>query len=164
MKFLVVASPPSIYRIVSVQQRDEFIPTLGYEGLQWVPVNLICRSVRPSLCLSVSLSGQPCHFLEIICVACNFAQCIQPQATGSNIPSGSIICPYVHLSIRLVAHGPCAIFLSVLISSVGVQRRDEFIPTPVSKVPHWGPVEIICLSVRISVSLFLFLFACIYFW
>ena len=38
-----------------VQLCDSFIPTLGYKGPKWVPVELICLSVSMSLCLSVHL-------------------------------------------------------------------------------------------------------------
>ena len=50
-----------------------------------------------------------------------------PQAMGSNPLSGSIIYLSVCPSVRLVVRGPFAVFVFVLISSVGVQRRDEFI-------------------------------------
>ena len=104
--------------------------------------------VRPYLCssvyLSVSLSGHPRQFLEIIRAACNFTHSMQPQSTGSNPLSGSIICPSVHPSGHLQA--VCG-FLFVLIYSVGVQRCDVFIPTLVYKGPQWGPVKIISTSV-----------------
>ena len=54
--------------------------------------------------------------------------------------------PSARLSLRPVIHRPFAIFVFVLISSVGFQRRDAFIP-------HWGPVKIICLSVPLSLCL-----------
>ena len=112
------------------------IPPLGYEGPQRGPVKLICTSIYlsfcPSLRLSISLSSRPRWFLAIIYAACNFLQFIQPQATGSYTLSGSIICSSVFPSVRPVIHGPFAIFLFVLISSVGVQRRDAF-------STHWVP-------------------------
>ena len=73
--------------------------------------------------MSVSLSGRPRRFLEIICVARNCAQRMRPQATSSNPLSDSIICP----SVRPVVRGPFAVFVFVFISSVGVQRRGAFI-------------------------------------
>ena len=50
------------------------------------------------VCLSVSLSGCTRRFLAIIRAARNYTQRMQPQATGSNTPSGSIVCLYVRLS------------------------------------------------------------------
>ena len=81
---------------VGVQRSDVFIPTLGSEGPQWGPVELICMC----LYLSVSLYGHPRQFLAIICAARNFMQSMRPQATGSNPLSGSIICLSVYLSGR----------------------------------------------------------------
>ena len=136
-----------------------------------------------SVCLSVSLSGRPCRFLAIICADRNFAQGMQPQATGSNPLSGSIIfpsvrqsvcpvfCPVVCPFVRLVVRGPFAIFLSIFnsfntiemitvtititITSVGVQRHDAFIPTLGSEVPQWGPVNLIFSSVSLYVRMYL---------
>ena len=42
------------------------------------------------------------------------------------------------------------IFVFVLISSVGVQHCNAFIPTLGLEGPQWGPIEIIFLSVRLS--------------
>ena len=61
---------------VRVQRCNTFIPTLGSEGPQWDPVELIC--------LSISLFGHPRFLLVIICMACNCAQRMRPQATDSN--------------------------------------------------------------------------------
>ena len=62
--------------------------------------------VHPYVCISVSMHSCPCRFLEIISMACNCAQCMRPQATGSNTLSGSIIC----LSfVYLVVHRPFTI-------------------------------------------------------
>ena len=73
-------------------------PTLGSKGPQWCPVEIICPSIHPSIhlyvCLSISMYSCLCHFLAIICVVRNCAQRMQLEATGSNIPSGSIICPF----------------------------------------------------------------------
>ena len=110
--------------------------------------------VLPSVFLSVSpyvsLSGCLRRFLAIIRVARNCVQCMQPQATGSNTLSGSIIC----LSVCLVFHEPFAFFVFVLISSVVVQNRGAFIPILGSRLPQWGTVELVCLSLCISVSLY----------
>ena len=82
---------------VGVQWHNAFIiPTMRSKGPQWGPVEPIYLSLCPYLCLSISLSGHMYHILEIIHMARNCAQCIQPQATGSNTPIESIIC----LSVR----------------------------------------------------------------
>ena len=124
-----------------VQIRDAFIPALGSKGPQWFPVNLICISVSLSLCLVVCVTFWWSKRAEHNC-----AQCMWPQATGSNPPSGSIIFPsvcwsgrlrdifqflylYIRPSIHLFDLGPFAIFVLVLISSIGVQHWDTFIPT-----------------------------------
>ena len=112
------------------------------------------------LYLSVHTSVRPCHFWAIIHVARNCAQCMRPQTTGSNPLSGSIICP----SVRPVVRGPFVVFVFVLISSVGVQRRNSFIPTLGSGGHQWGPVEIVCLSICPSVSPPLCPVFCVAFW
>ena len=60
---------------VGVQLHDAFIHTLGSKGPQWGPVELICLYISPSvstyLCISVSMSGCPHGFLEIICASNN---------------------------------------------------------------------------------------------
>ena len=69
------------------------------------------------------------------------------------------VCPSVHLSGNLWEFYD---FIFVLISSVGVQRRDTFIPTLGSEGPQWGPDKLICpylslflyLSVRSSAAMF----------
>ena len=113
----------------------------------------VCLSVCLSLCLSVSLYNRPRRFLAIIRAACNCAQRMRPQATGSNPLSGSIICPSVRLSGRMRQF--CNFGIFVLISSVGVQRHDAFTPTLGSKGSMWGPVELICPSVSLSIRLYL---------
>ena len=45
-------------------------------------------AVSMSLCLSVSLYDRLRRFLDIICAARNCAQCVRPQATGSNLLNG----------------------------------------------------------------------------
>ena len=134
---------------MGVQSHDAFISTLGYEGPQWVPVELTCLSIHPSvfifLCpsarpyvhpyvrLSVSLSGCPRRFLEIIPAARNCPQHMRP-------------------SVFSVVRGPFTIFLFVLIYSVWVQRWDAFIPTMGSEGPQWGLVEIIYPSICQSIN------------
>ena len=61
--------------------------------------------------LSVSMSGHLCHFMATVHAARNGTHRMRPQATGSNILSGSMICPSVHLSIRTYVQ-----------SSVGILR------------------------------------------
>ena len=74
----------------------------------------VFASVYLSVLLFVSLSGHPCRFLAIICAACNCIQRMRPQATGSNLLSGSMICPSVRLSSGLL------IFFICINSIVGV--------------------------------------------
>ena len=61
---------------INIQSLMHIIPTLISEGPHWGMVDIIC--------ISVSLSGSLCCFLEIICMAFNCAQRIQTQAMGSN--------------------------------------------------------------------------------
>ena len=103
--YLVVRRPFAVLVFVfisnvGVQRRNAFIPTLGSEGPQWGPVELLYLSVR----LSVSLYGCPHQFLAIIHAARNCAQRMRPQATGSNSLSGSIICPSVRASVCPSVH------------------------------------------------------------
>ena len=56
------------------------------------------------------------------------------------------------MSVRSIVCEPFVVFVFVLTSSVGVQRRDEFIPTLGSGGPQWGPVKVICLYVFPYVS------------
>ena len=106
----------------------------------------ICLSISLYLCLSVSLSGHPHICLTIIRVACNFLQRMRPQDILSNPLSGSITCPSVHPSVCPFVRDSFRIFVFAINSSVGVQRRNSFIPILGSKVPQWGPVELLCLS------------------
>ena len=98
-------------------------------------------------------------------MAVNRETCAQNMTEGKQdlihdslrLLSVSIMC----LSIHLVVCGPSAIFVFVLFYSVGVQRRDVFMPTLGSDRPYWGPVKFIfpsvylylCLSVCISVTM-----------
>ena len=96
-----------------------------------------------SLCLSVSLSGNTCRFLAIICAACNCMQRILPQATRSNTLSGSIIC----LSTHTVICRTFEIFVFLLISSEGVQCCDALIITMM-------PSQLTCIHNSGSTPLF----------
>ena len=69
---------------------------------------------------------------------------------GVKYLSDSIICP----SVCPVVRRNFAIFVSVLISSVGVQRSNAFIPTLGSEGPQWGLGKIIYLSVSLSLYLY----------
>ena len=89
----------------------------------WIPNDLSRVQSRLYVCLSISISGHPCHFLVIVRVDCNCRQWLRMQATGSNTLSGSIICPSIHP----VVHGSFAIFGFVLIFSVGVQCCDTIL-------------------------------------
>ena len=71
---------------------------------------------------------------------------MRPKATGSNPLSGSIICLSVRPSIRLVVRRTFVIFVFVLISSIGVQCRDAFIPSGV--------------QISLYVSLYIYLSCC----
>ena len=128
---------------------DQILPTLGSRGPQWGPVELICLSVclsvSPSLCIYVFLSVHPRQFLEIICAAHTCAQCIRPQAIGSNPLIVSIIfpyvCPYVHpwafcgfcMYIKFQCGGPA---LRCIYSHNGVRR------TPVGSSPIYMYVSL----------------------
>ena len=137
----------------------------------------VCLSVSPSLCISVSLSGCPHHFLVIICTARNCAQRMWPNATGSNTLGGSIICPSVRPSccprafcnfcicINFLRGGPASwcIYIIPTLCSEGPQWGTvEIIPTLGYEVPQWSLVGIIypsirlslCISVRLSASIF----------
>ena len=93
-----------------------------HTGVQRTPVG--SSKAYMSVCMSISLSGRPRRFLEIISTTRNCAKYIRKQATGSNPLSGSIICLSVCLSGHLWVFWD---FLFVLISSVGFQRHDAFI-------------------------------------
>ena len=132
---------------------------MGFGGPQWGPVELMCLY----LCISVFLYLYPVlriNFWWSKCVVRNCAQRMWPQATGSNPPSGSIICPSIRsstgllgflylYSIVLIIH---MINITIIINSVGFQSRDAF--------PHTGVQSILyvrmylCLSVRLSSLLF----------
>ena len=76
-----------------------FFPHWGPKDPSGVQYRLYVHpTIHPSIhlyvCLSVSMYSCLCHFLAIICVVRNCAQRMQLEATGSNIPSGSIICPF----------------------------------------------------------------------
>ena len=75
------------------------------------------------------------------------------HASGSNPLSGSIILP----SVRPISC-PWAfdIFVFVLISSMGFQPHNAFMPTLGSKVIQWGPVEPIYMSISLSIFLVVF--------
>ena len=76
------------------QCRGAFILKLG---LSFYIPPYVC----PYICLSVSLSVHTHRFFEIIRAARNCVQSMQPQATGSNYLSGSIIFPSVNPSVWL---------------------------------------------------------------
>ena len=82
----------------------------------------------------------------------NYARRMRPQATVSNHLSGTIICPSVRPFVRCCF----AIFVFVLISRVGVQRRDSFI----SIVWVQSRNAFICPSFCPSVRLYVFLSGC----
>ena len=99
--------------------------------------------------LSVSLSGRPCHFLVIICMASNCVQHMRPQAMGSNPLSGSIICMSFRPSLRLVIHRPFVVFYLYW-----------FLVWRSSAVMHLY----VCLSICLSFSLSLCLVVRVAFW
>ena len=105
-------------------------------------------SIYLSLFLSVSLPSFTRLFLNINCADCNCVHHMQPQAMGSSPQSASII----GLFVRPVVCKPFAVFVFLLISSVGIQSCDACIPTMGSWWTQWGSVEIIFLSVGISIS------------
>ena len=101
------------------------MPALG-ASQDYMPV---CTYV----CISILISVHLHHCLEIINMARNCAQLMQPQAMESNTLGGAVyyLCLYVYPVIR----GPFAIFVFVLILSVGVQWRDGLSPHCVSLYP-----------------------------
>ena len=127
----------------------------------------VCMYVSTSFHLSVSLSGRLHHFLVIICADRKFAQRMRPQDMGSNPLSGSIICPPVRSSAHPFVHQIFANFVFVFnsfnnlemititinITSVGVQRRNTFIPTLGSSQAYMSVPPSNCSSVRTSLCL-----------
>ena len=109
----------------------------------------VCVSVCLSICSSASIFGN--HLRGPLLCAAHSA-----SGHGSNPLSSIIICPYVHASIFPVICGPCEIFVFVLISSVGVQRCDAFIPqTGVPEDPSLvQSILYVCVSVQLSLFLF----------
>ena len=117
----------------------------------------LCLSVSLSLCLYVAISGHMHYSLEIICADHNYTQCMWPQAIGSNPLSGSIICLSVFPYICLVVRGPSEIFVFILISSLGFQCHNAFIPTAGSIVTQCVPAKLVCMCLFLYISLSLFL-------
>ena len=107
-----------ILQCVSIDSRCLYPHT----GFVWDPVG--SSRAHISVRIYVSLSSRPHRFLSIIYAARNCVQRMQPQATGSNSMSDSIICPSICLSG--CPQDFCS-FLFVLNSSVGVQRCCAFI-------------------------------------
>ena len=54
------------------------------------------------------------------------------------------------------------ITITINITSLGVHHRNLFIPKLVSRVPQWGQVKIICLSIFLYVCMSLFMSLCLY--
>ena len=117
----------------------------------------LCFSISLSIHLSVSLSGCLHWFLAIIYAVRNFAQRMRPQVTGSN----TFICIIICRSVCPVIHGPFAILVFVLISSVAVQRCDAFIPALGFIGPQWGPFKLMCPSVCPYIRLYVSLSLCL---
>ena len=94
----------------------------------------VCLTISMSLCIYVTLSGLLRRFLTIICVANNFAQSMQLQATVSNPLIGSIICPSVHPSgISRAFFGFC---ICISLQCWGLASRCIY--------PHTGGLEDPC--------------------
>ena len=148
----------------------QLCPKLGTEGPQWGPVELICPSVRLSVSLSVSLSlclsvwYSASLFGDHKSASHNFVQRMRPQTTGSNPLSGRYNMSF-HLSVQYSTgllrflyfyYFPvCGSSFTVHLSSIknGVVGHLQKIEYLYAFPPNWGPVEIICLSVSLSVSL-----------
>ena len=108
-----------------------------------------------SICLYIYLSGHLRCFWRSMHAVCNYVQHMCPQAMGSNHLFVSIIFSSVRPSVcPSGCPRPFTILMFVLISSVGFHRHDTFIPTLGSKGPQWDLVELTCLSIHISVSLY----------
>ena len=119
----------------------------------------ICPSVRLYICPSVSSSVSLSLYLILrIDFLISFARSVIVCSTCShrtkvkNPLNASIICPSV---CPLIIKWKLCSFVFVLVSSVGVQHHNAFIPTLGSEGPQWGPVKLIYQSVLVSISLFL---------
>ena len=132
--------------------RNGIIPTLGYEGTHWGPVELICPSIHIFVRPSVSLSGRLHRFLEIICAARKCVQRIQPQATGSNLLSGSIICLSVRSYVGFLRFFFCIHLQCGGPSSRFIYPHTGFLRNPVGS--SWSYISVrpsVCISVSLSV-------------
>ena len=74
------------------------------------------------------------------------------KPAGGKIP---LAVYYVRQSVSPVIRWTFAVFLFVLIYSVGVQRRDAFIPTLGSRETQWCPVKLMCPFICAYVSLYI---------
>ena len=129
---------------VGVQRRDAFIRTLEYGGPQWYQVKLMCLYVYLYFCMSICLY----HFLAIIHVDHNCAQIMKPQATGSNLLSGSIICLPVRLYTQVLGFLYLYLF-PVWGSSVAMQLSPHGVRSNLVGY-SWSYIPI-CLSLYLSV-------------
>ena len=138
---------------VGVQHCDSFIPTLVFGGPQWITVKLISLYVHQPLCLGVCILYWK-----------SLAQPVIVSSAISRRPWGQIpwvAVQHIHISVRPsvnpVVCRPFAIFVFILISSVGVQLWDSFIFTLGSKRPLGVQmISYVCL-VSFSVRLRCFL-------
>ena len=122
-----------------VQHHIAFIPALGVSQY-YMPV---CTYV----CLSIFISGHLHHCLEIIHMARNCAQLMQPRAMESNTLGGSIL----SLSVRLLSHPRAFCDFCICINfQCGGPVAWWIIPTLCFFVPQWSLVELICLSISLS--------------
>ena len=121
-------------------------------------VELICLSICTPDCLSFSLYGRPCSFLENIYTDHNFLLQLWPQTTGSNTLSVSII----FLSIRLAVRPWYFFFFCNYINfqCEGLALRCFYLYTRVHRTPvgsNRGYMSVHAFPIFPSVSLYIHL-------
>ena len=126
---------------LTLSQNKFFYGSLLQYNTNWLENNMQsnCRCI-----------WEVCHFWKIIRADRNYRQRMHLQAMRSNPLSGSIICPSTGLSSCLRVFCDFCIWIDF---QCWVKRRAVFIPKLGSEGPQSGPVELIALSLSLSVSL-----------
>ena len=108
--------------------------------------------VRPYVFLSLCLFVRIAFWKSFSCPVITRSICgRRPQGQ-----SPWVAVQYFRLFVLPVIRRPFEIFVFVLISSVGVQRCDAFIPILGYKGPQWGTIELMCMCLCLSGCLRLF--------